>query len=337
MRYKNIEKLGLIESDRVFTKDFQWIFREQPIADVGIDAIIEEVNNYNPTGRLIATQIKTGLGNFHSSNKQLTYYVSNTHYNYWLGYVLPVILIAYLPETDDLLWQIVSKDTLKKTSKKWKIEIPRKNILNTAAKSYLIDILNLRFRYVEKRVPLMGDPLTIDVYSIVQNVNYINDSAKSTLRFVNVLIEIDDTIEIYNQKLNSFLSEGCSENNKRVITVANKFANELNVSAKRIENEIENFTKFFGLGISSYTQASTIYYSLTKNEPVLKETKIGFNAVLKSIIEAENGLRSIQKSIKNFPKAYPKLKAAGNKLVEVLDVVLGEYKVAKEFLNKSLA
>ncbi|WP_185965592.1 DUF4365 domain-containing protein, partial [Flavobacterium zepuense] len=64
-RYSNIERLGVIETDRIITKELGWIFREQPITDVGLDAIIEQVENGEPLGKFIALQIKTGEGNFY--------------------------------------------------------------------------------------------------------------------------------------------------------------------------------------------------------------------------------------------------------------------------------
>lgn len=335
MRHNHTERLGVIETDKIFTKEFHWIFREQPVVDVGIDAIIEESINFNPSGRFIAAQIKTGLGNFHSSSKSLTYYVSNIHYNYWLGLVLPPILIAYLPDTDELLWQIISKDTLKKTPTKWKIEISRSKVLNVSAKPDLTKILDLKFRYVAKRMPLQGDPLELDIYDIVENINYIKDSANSTVRFINILKEMSDLVKNNVQKITSFASLGYSVFDNRVIAVVNKFAQDLIAYAKRIKNETDIFTESFGLGFSSYIQATTIYYSLTKNESELEETKNTFVGVAEAIIKAENGLIIMQNSIRKLPNTYPKLKAARNKLVETLNVVIDEYKIAKEFLNQS--
>ena len=114
MRFSSTERLGVIEAEKVITKDIQWIFREQSLIDVGIDAIIEEVKSNDPTGRLIAAQIKSGQGNFNISKNFLTLYVSNVHYSYWLGYVLPIVLIAYLPDSDLLLWYPISVETLTK-------------------------------------------------------------------------------------------------------------------------------------------------------------------------------------------------------------------------------
>ena len=72
-RYNRTERSGVIETDRIVTNQFGWIFREQPIVDVGIDALIEQVEDGNPTGRFLAVQIKTGAGNFFSiSRAELT-------------------------------------------------------------------------------------------------------------------------------------------------------------------------------------------------------------------------------------------------------------------------
>ena len=99
MRYNKTERLGVIETDRIVTEEIGWIFREQPIIDVGLDAIIEEVINDEPTGKFLALQIKTGEGNFHKTEKSLTHYVSNIHYNYWLSLSIPIIIIASLVST----------------------------------------------------------------------------------------------------------------------------------------------------------------------------------------------------------------------------------------------
>ncbi len=51
-RYSNTERLGVIETDRIVTKYLGWIFREQPIIDVGLDALIEQSEEGEPKGRL---------------------------------------------------------------------------------------------------------------------------------------------------------------------------------------------------------------------------------------------------------------------------------------------
>ncbi|MCV9927235.1 DUF4365 domain-containing protein [Flavobacterium sp. LS1R49] len=84
-RFDPTERIGVNATERIITKNIGWIFREQPIADVGLDAIIEQVENGEPTGKFIAIQIKSGVGNFYKTEKLLTYYVTNVHYNYWLS------------------------------------------------------------------------------------------------------------------------------------------------------------------------------------------------------------------------------------------------------------
>jgi hypothetical protein len=64
-RYDNTEQLGIIEAYKIFVGDFKWIFREQPIVDMGINAHIEIVDDGNPSGKLIALQIKTGESYFY--------------------------------------------------------------------------------------------------------------------------------------------------------------------------------------------------------------------------------------------------------------------------------
>lgn len=101
-RYSATEQIGVHAVGLVVTSDLGWIFREQPIADMGIDAHIELVDG-EPTGKLIGVQIKTGKGNFKESKDAYTYYGNDVHLDYWSNHSLPVILVAHIPETKETL------------------------------------------------------------------------------------------------------------------------------------------------------------------------------------------------------------------------------------------
>lgn len=336
MRYNNTERLGVIEAGRVITKDIQWIYREQPIVDVGIDAFIEEVFKNNPTGRLMAAQVKTGAGNFHITKEKLTLYVSNVHYNYWRGYVLPVILIAYLPESELLLWQLLSEENFKRTKNKWKIEISKNKLLGVHSKSELIEILDSRFINVVKPIPLHGDPSNLSVYSLIENINYVKDATKSTIRFTEIMREMEDFTKKGTRKFKSFVVLGLSDSDNQVIASINKYAEGLKFFAKRIESETVIFAECFGVGISAYWQVSTTYYSLINNETILKETKDSFNQILDSFAFAKIGIEALRESIDQIPRKYSKLKEARLSLISAIDLVLEEYSIAQSFIEEKV-
>lgn len=136
-RFDSTERIGVNETERIVIKNLGWIFREQPIADVGLDAIIEQVEDGEPTGRFIAVQIKTGLGNFYKTEKSLTYYATNIHYNYWINLCIPIILVAHIPNEGETYWQEIKKENFKKSKKSWKIDIPLKQKLSESQKEGL--------------------------------------------------------------------------------------------------------------------------------------------------------------------------------------------------------
>ena len=75
MKFNKTERIGVYSIAKIFANDFEWVFREQPINDFGIDAIVEtteKVNlikkHINPTGKLIGIQIKSGKSYFKESN-----------------------------------------------------------------------------------------------------------------------------------------------------------------------------------------------------------------------------------------------------------------------------
>lgn len=128
-RYSSTEQIGVHKVASIFLSELDWIFREQPISDMGIDAQVEVTEDGCPTGRLLGIQIKTGKGNFRSTSKGLTYYGSLTHLDYWLKHRLPVILVAHLPETDETYWVQVQPSSIVKMQKTWRILIPYENRL----------------------------------------------------------------------------------------------------------------------------------------------------------------------------------------------------------------
>jgi len=71
-RYDSTERIGVSEVQSVIVGELGWLFREQPISDFGIDAHVETVGDGNPTGKLIAIQIKSGPSHFHENDKTYT-------------------------------------------------------------------------------------------------------------------------------------------------------------------------------------------------------------------------------------------------------------------------
>lgn len=136
MKYTPTERVGISATEHIFTSKFNWIFREQPISDMGIDAHIEIVNDGVATGQLIGLQIKTGESYWkEQSNGNFVYYIDDEHYSYWLSHSLPVFIIIHHPEKEITLWQQVNEKKIEKLDKSWKLIIPKENQLKPEFKS----------------------------------------------------------------------------------------------------------------------------------------------------------------------------------------------------------
>jgi hypothetical protein len=139
-RYSAVERVGVNIAEEVVLNRLGWIFREQPIVDMGIDAHIESVEKGNPTGRLLAAQIKTGASHFRDKGDRLVYYGRLTHLDYWLKHSLPVIIIAHIPD-QNTYWAHVTEATAERTNKAWKISIPKTQIFDETCKAQLEQFL----------------------------------------------------------------------------------------------------------------------------------------------------------------------------------------------------
>ena len=138
---QNIGRLGVLESGSILTK-MNFIFRDQPISDYGIDAIIETMNQDYASGKMIAAQIKTGDSYFKEENDDSVVFRGDIkHYNYWINHSLPVIIILYSPSTGECIWESVNKQAAELTQNGWKIKIPRKKTLKSSTEE-LLDLAN---------------------------------------------------------------------------------------------------------------------------------------------------------------------------------------------------
>jgi HEAT repeat protein len=121
----SIGRLG-VHAVGAIVSSLGWFFREQPVSDFGVDAHVEAPNaSGQPSGRLLALQIKSGKRWFREENPEGVVYRGNLrHLAYWKQHSLPVILVLYDPATRNCLWQVIEPEKIEPTAKGWKIVVP---------------------------------------------------------------------------------------------------------------------------------------------------------------------------------------------------------------------
>jgi hypothetical protein len=120
------ERQGVAIAELLISKSGH-IFREQEANDVGIDAHIElvDVKTHGATGQLIALQIKSGSSFFQEFNDDaVTFRGKLQHLDYWLNHSLPVFLVLVDTEKQKAYWQEISRATIERLEKGWKVAVP---------------------------------------------------------------------------------------------------------------------------------------------------------------------------------------------------------------------
>ena len=79
MLKEDCERIGVLECGAAFQK-IGFMFREQPIGDYGIDAIIETRDDKYLSGKLIAVQIKSGDSYFKEQKDNCVIYRGDADY-----------------------------------------------------------------------------------------------------------------------------------------------------------------------------------------------------------------------------------------------------------------
>ncbi|GEC16477.1 DUF4365 domain-containing protein [Nitrobacter winogradskyi] len=135
---KQVDRDGVNAVEGIFIRELKWIFREQTIADWGIDAHVEVTNRDEPIGRLLALQIKSGKSFFRKRGDNFVFYGEGRHLRYWRNHSLPVAIILHDPDSGLTLWQRVDEELIKcGKNDRWSIEIPTNQVLNADAREGL--------------------------------------------------------------------------------------------------------------------------------------------------------------------------------------------------------
>lgn len=131
MSTDNTGRMGVNAVEAIFL-DMNWIFRDQPVSDYGVDAHVEIVEEGGPTGQLIALQIKSGPSWFRRRGDFFVYQGKSRHLKYWENHSLPVLLVLHNPESKLTVWTKIERHLVTVLpSGHWTVEIPAHQNLTT--------------------------------------------------------------------------------------------------------------------------------------------------------------------------------------------------------------
>ncbi|MFK8268613.1 MULTISPECIES: DUF4365 domain-containing protein [Flavobacteriales] len=141
MNHFKTERRAIYDTARFFN-ECGWIFREQTVVDLGVDALVETPIDENGNVKIFGIQIKGGGSNFSKTKNCLAFYFSERHYYYWnaISKIYPLFIILQ-DNKGKIYWQEYNQNFISKTSKYWKLNIPFQNVFNEKTKEKILDIL----------------------------------------------------------------------------------------------------------------------------------------------------------------------------------------------------
>lgn len=144
-----IERIGVYHCAKIAERN-NWMFREQPINDIGIDAHIELTEPTGESKQLLALQIKSGASWFQEKKEDCIIFrnINERQYNYWTMNSLPCIVVLYNPNDDMCIWQKLTTETIERTNsgtgKGFFVKIPLSQVfLNDLSNKELLSYTNL--------------------------------------------------------------------------------------------------------------------------------------------------------------------------------------------------
>ena len=143
------ERIGVNHVGEIAERN-QWMFREQPIDDVGIDAHMELTEPTGEPKQLLALQIKSGTSWFKEKKDDYIIFrdINERQYNYWTMNSLPCIVVLYNPDDNTCIWQKLTAETIERTiggnGKGFFVKIPLTQVfLNDFSNKKLLSFTNL--------------------------------------------------------------------------------------------------------------------------------------------------------------------------------------------------
>lgn len=328
MRDTNTERIGVYAIALLFTKELDWIFREQPIVDVGIDALIEQKVNDEPTGKFISAQIKTGKGNFHDSKNSLTLYVTKIHYNYWLNSNLPVIIIAHLPEIEKTTWEIANEETFQKTQTQWKIQIPKSKNLNKKSVEELNKIISGNKQTDFEKQVLDGELQKNEIDQIKKDAGLFVNCVKSLNAISNLITKLGNETSEQRIKIDKFARQGLDEFDKRVKRTVKVYSMSMNSITYKLNSEIEDFAFYFAKSFSAKEKLSILVYHIEQDYITLQKLLDSLNQLKPNMEGSIESMKFLRNSVSGLPTKYAHLKKARLNFLEVSNQIINEFKLA---------
>lgn len=214
------ERLGVNAVAEAIAKIGQ-IWRETPMADVGIDGQIEYVSPEGfATGRMIAVQIKSGPSFFKESKGDWVFYPEEKHRFYWERFPLPVLIIIHNPETNLSYWQDARQvlRVAKSTDAKG-IIIPKSNVLQSTGAQTLFKgfaVIDQDFMSVEEVLDYLIKAKSNNASFPVSYFNLFCSGLTNICRSLYFGMDVAITVaevELHNQNSPFGVGMGDSEHN----------------------------------------------------------------------------------------------------------------------------
>lgn len=333
MRFNLKERLGVLEAAIIFTKELHWIFRDQPLVDVGIDALIEESIEGNPTGKFLTAQIKGGKGNFYDKKESLIYYVSNIHQHYWLNMDLPIIIVAHIPEDNFTCWELISSETLVKTKSKWKIDIPKSKLLDKSAKQELQEIINSSIQSNFLQQFIQGEISDDEIEKIVKSTDKLSLLTATLSDLAGTMNNLNDETIKYTNKINYYVNKKLDYKNRQVIKVINDSSTMINSYSKKLHLIIENFSSEFAEAYGAFEKVAMMTFHLTQNYEELEKTYETIDELNKTIKSTTDKLLLMRKEVSGLPTDFDRLANARLRMIETCNVIINEFKISHKMSN----
>ncbi|MBK9273964.1 MAG: DUF4365 domain-containing protein [Flavobacteriales bacterium] len=333
-RFNATEHIGLYEVGLIFLRDIGWIYRQQPSADVGMDALVEEAVGSNPTGRFLMVQVKSGEGNVRVTKNEFVYSMSGVHYEYYLQVEMPVILVLYSPSKKIAWWNVVNRTTVVRAGAGWKLRINKLRQLNSTSLDELTTILE-EFA-TGRRTARTTDYPERSVEELSADAGQIGECTEPLSEIVNAQREFSQSIRIITSNFALYNNRRLNINSPEIRNALSKTNRQLLKFANRITKNSRNFSTHFTKSVSAveviillFGDRPEIWTQYPILLPAMKRLR---DSLDKSIPEAEGLLHALEA----LDTKFNQLLTGRLRSIAAIDALISDLRDSRSLIMKSV-
>lgn len=334
-RFNTNEHIALYKVGLIVLSDLGWVYRTQPVGDVGMDALVEETLEGNPSGRFLMFQVKSGLADGYEDKLNYYLYLTQTHYQYYTNVEMPVIIVLCFPHNQIAHWSVLNESSIRKTPSKFKVALSKNKQLGKPSIQELTALLDQWTEVKRTSQGLQVHKRSID--ELLHDAHGLENCVPHLLSIAEAQRAFSSTTEGLTKKVTEFAQRRLTHESLQLKQTHSQFNRALLNLAKAINLHTHSFVDAFTLSGSAIENLLQLF--LPHIPPEFPEAQTLLDSMIGLRTEMDSALpkvESLLRTVELFPTSYRLIRPGRNEATKAIDYLVNELRASRSLLGRSI-